>query len=475
MHIGILFNLFFQIIVMLVKLRLPQPFHGYAKTFQWWLITAQLCAIEGYLVFPPPPPPEPDSTRPILHWILNKFFITMLVFYYIDLGISMLLYQDNLILDFKVVFLQLVNEPRFGRICLLTAKHRRMLLCLVICGLSTPTHARLTLSHFTRAMSPSTSTGLDPNAKPYVKTEGTDTSTGDAGVQQLAAVLAQALAAAGNQKPAAATPSPSFAPEQGVILTSGVGFRSKGPRTDKELDATRILVTRAQRQELQAKPGSLKKLCDRVCVALSHTIQEVKWSDILYDSTDSDLGSVMIGVSMILEEVSEFAHSYDLKYVCDIPLVSNLWDESQLAQCSTFKYLLTDFTLLDEGYVCTYQEVINVQGFAVNVESCRWLQLMLEKSIEPTFLVRVKQRLASFHPTERGGLTMYYVVALMVAKPSHEFIQSGQDWIKAFALSKFSGENVPIANSRFKAVVDALAATPDALPPTILLISISKE
>jgi hypothetical protein len=46
MHIGILFNLFFKLIVMLAKLRLPHPFHGYVKTFQWWLITAQLCAIE---------------------------------------------------------------------------------------------------------------------------------------------------------------------------------------------------------------------------------------------------------------------------------------------------------------------------------------------------------------------------------------------------------------------------------------------
>jgi hypothetical protein len=306
-----------------------------------------LCAIEGYLIFPPPPPPEPDSTRLILHWVLNKSFVTMLGFYYTDLGFSMLLYQGS------------------EKIRLLTVKHRKMLLCLVICGLSTPTHARLTLPHFTRAMSPSNNSTLDPNAQPYVKTEGT---TGDSGIQQLAAVLAQALAAVGNQQPAATTPNSSnTSPEAGVILTSGVGFRSKGPRTDQELDATRILVTRAQRQELQAKPESLKKLRDRVCVALSHTIQEVKWSDILDDNTDSDLGSAMIGVTTILDEVSEFAHSYDLKYVCDIPLVQNLWDESQLAQCGTFKNLLTDFTLLDEGYVRTYQEVINVQGFAVDV------------------------------------------------------------------------------------------------------------
>jgi hypothetical protein len=464
MYIGILFNLFFKFIVMLAKLRLPQPFHGYVKTFQWWLIAAQLCAIDGYLIFPPPPPPEPDSTRRIIHWVLDKFFVTMLVVYYIDLGFSMLLCQGNLILDLRIVFLHLVNEPRSRRIRLLTAKHRRMLLCLVICGLSTPTHARLTLSHFTRAMSPSkNSSPLDPNAQPYVKTEGT---TGDTGVQQLAALLAQALSSIGNQQPTtAASNSTSVPVEAGVILTSGVGFRSKGPRSDKELEQTRILVTHAQRQELQAKPESLKKLRDRICVALPHVIQEIKWSDILDESTDSDLSSAMIKVKTMMDDVQEFASSYDLAYVCDIPLVRNLWDDSELAQCGEFKSLLTDYTLFDEQYIRTYQHVVNVHGFSVDVESSRWLQTVLEKSMEPTLLVRVKQRLASFLANERGGLTMFYIVTQMVAKPSHEFIESGQTWIKNFKLSRFPGEHVPTANSRIKAVVEALSVSYGALPP----------
>jgi hypothetical protein len=314
-------------------------------------------------------------------------------------------------------------------------------------------------------MSPAPATTLDPDAKPYVKTEGGAT-TGDAGVQQLAALLAQALSAIGNQQPAAATSSSPGAPaEAGVILTSGVGFRSKGPRSDKELEQTRILVTRAQRQELQAKPESLKKLRDRICVALPHVIQEIKWSDILDESTDSDLGSAMIGVKTMMEDVQEFASSYDLAYVCEIPLVRNLWDESELAQCGEFKSLLTDYTIFDEQYIRTYQEVVNVRGFSVDVESSRWLQTVLEKSIEPTLLVRVKQRLASFLPNERGGLIMFYIVAQMVAKPSHEFIESGQSLIKHFKLSSFSGEHVPTANSRIKAVVEALSVSPGALPP----------
>jgi hypothetical protein len=124
--------------------------------------------------------------------------------------------------------------------------------------------------------------------------------------------------------------------------------------------------------------------------------------------------------------------------------------------------------LFDEGYIRKYQEVINIRGFAVDVESSRWLQAVLEKSIEPTLLVRVKQRFATFATEERGGLSMFLIVANMVAKPSHEFIEMGQSWIKQFKLSNFPGENVPIANSRFKAVVEALSATPGALPLTTI-------
>jgi hypothetical protein len=342
-----------------------------------------------------------------------------------------------------------------------------MLLCLALFRSANPTHAKLTTFYPSRIMTPSPSTSpIDPNAKPFFppKTEdGTsgDTSGGaDTGVNQLAAALLQALSAINNQSNSSvsATATPPQ-PETGVILTSGVGFRSSGPRSNKELEETRILVTRVQRQALQAKPEALKKLRDRVCVALPHTIQEIKWSDILDTNTDSDLGSAMIGVKTMMEDIKEFATQYDLSYVCEIPLVRDPTNESELAMCSDFKNLLSDYMLFDEGYIRKYQEVINIRGFAVDVESSRWLQAVLEKSIEPTLLVRVKQRFANFATEERGGLSMFMIVANMVAKPSHEFIETGQSWIKQFKLSNFPGENVPIANSRFKAVVEALSAT----------------
>jgi hypothetical protein len=59
-------------------------------------------------------------------------------------------------------------------------------------------------------------------------------------------------------------------------------------------------------------------------------------------STDSDLGSAMIGVKTMMEDIKEFATQYDLSYVCEIPLVRNLTNESELAMCTDFKNLLSD-------------------------------------------------------------------------------------------------------------------------------------
>lgn len=155
----------------------------------------------------------------------------------------------------------------------------------------------LTLSH----SSPSPS----PRTMPLLKIPASGSSSH---------LPSQALNLLNNQKAPAATPASSGNPtEAGVILTNGVSFCSKGPRSDKELEETRILVTRAQRQELR----------DRICVPLPLTIQEIKWSDILDASTDADIRSAMIGVKTMMNDVEEFAFAYDLAYDCDIPLVTD--------------------------------------------------------------------------------------------------------------------------------------------------------
>jgi hypothetical protein len=88
------------------------------------------------------------------------------------------------------------------------------------------------------------------------------------------------------------------------------------------------------------------------------------------------------------------------------------------------------------------------------------MQATLKKSIDSTLLIRIKQRLALFKPDERGGITMYYVMANFIAKLFYEFIETGQNWISNFKLSNFAGEPVPTANSCIKAVIEALSTSP---------------
>jgi hypothetical protein len=139
----------------------------------------------------------------------------------------------KIVFDLNIAFLAFVEERRLPSF---SARYRKMLLCLALFGSANPTLAKLTTFYSSRIMTPSPS--IDPNAKPFFPTKTEDGTSGDtsggadAGENQLAAALLQALSVINNQNNSSAsatgTPSPPQ-PETGVILTSGVGFHSSGP------------------------------------------------------------------------------------------------------------------------------------------------------------------------------------------------------------------------------------------------------
>ena len=250
--------------------------------------------------------------------------------------------------------------------------------------------------------------------------------------------------------------------EQGVRLVSGMGFRTTGDRSAHELAAQRIQVTRADRLALQAKPEALKKLRDRVCVALEHTLKEPQWSEILGGDESGDLGATVLNTRTAIDGVVDFARHNDLFYVAELPVVSDMWDEMQVTQCREFTNVLTHFAGVSVEMVADFQQMLNTRGFNEDIESSDWLQQVVEKSTDPTLLIQVKQTLNSYDSTYRGGIFLFKLIADRIANPTYEFIKVGVRWIENFKLSDFAGENVPNATSRFKAVLQAL---PDSSHP----------
>jgi hypothetical protein len=351
----------------------------------------------------------------------------------------LLLFPVERMLFMLIGLLQWIHQ-RFGR--------QISGLCCLLLLLATPTVGALNTS-LTHSLRANTIANMS-----NVKTENDPTDLSSAIFDAFKRLIDE------DKKKGAASVKPK-PQEQGMILSSGMGFRSLGDRSDKELAKGFIVVSRSDRINLS--PEALKKLRDRICVALPHKLSEPKWSDILDQSSDTDLGSTIISTQTQIQGVVEFAKSYDIAYICNIPLVHDMFDEVELSQCS-YRNLLTHYNMVQLDHVREYQSLINLRGFDVDRESDNWLLTVLEKSTEDSLLIRLKQSLAALHPSQRGGVVMFKMIMDIIAKPSFEFIQVGINWVEVFKLSNFPGEHVPTANTRFKAVIGALP--PTSVPPT---------
>ena len=226
-------------------------------------------------------------------------------------------------------------------------------------------------------------------------------------------------------------------------------------------------MTRADRKALQSRPEALKKLRDRVCVALEHKLKEPKWSEILAGDESGDMSATISSIQTAIDGVITFARQNDIFYIGEVPMV-DLTDEVALAQCNHFVNVLTSYSYFSVDQVRDFQHFLNTRGFNVDIESNNWLEQVIEKSTKKTLLFQVKQTMTAFHPSHRGGIILFKLIVDCIANPSYEFIKVGIQWIEEFKLSKFSGENVPVANSRFKAVLNAL---PDASHPPMTVSS----
>ena len=404
-----------------------------------WSIQAQPCAAEASQTNRALPPPAPDD---VLGY--SNRFPLRLPFY---------------------LFLVLVNSVPDGLQLIVKWSHKQSFSCcyglfwiwlLLHCGCAFANDIPLTISaHVTSAMS----SPLDPNVTDRKQKKASTDPT-----DQLATALAaafQQILQGGGVTATASTGSPS-PPEHGVTLASGVGFRM-GDRTEAELQETKIKVTRADRQSLQAKPEALKKLRDKVCVALKHVLKEPNWTDILANADKGAVGESVIGTFTQLDAVREWAVANDIAYICNVPRVSDLLDDQAMAQCTEYDNLLTSFNIFSEERVRDYQRTLNLRGFKIDIDGCEWLQTMLEASIEPGLLVRLQQSMNVFPPAERGGLTLFKLLVDKIAKPSFEFVEVGQNFLRTFKLSNFAGEHVPTAVSHYKAVIAALPTA--SIPP----------
>jgi hypothetical protein len=257
----------------------------------------------------------------------------------------------------------------------------------------------------------------------------------------------------------------SSAPDEdsGTSLKSGLVLRSAGPRTDSQVQSTRVLVSRHDRGRT---PDERKKLRERVCIKLASTISVPDYATLLSPHSSEDMGAFALDRQTAHRALLDWLTAHDIHYVGQMPLVSDYSDLHQVAQATEFVDLFDTHTSVPAAQVHQYQALINVHGSSVDAESCEWLLSVLEKSTAPSLLQQVKQAYDSLPSVQRGGLSLYKLVMDRIDLRSFESIQGLVSFLSGFDLRSFDGENVPIATSRFKAVMMALPAS--SVPANVL-------
>jgi hypothetical protein len=115
-----------------------------------------------------------------------------------------------------------------------------------------------------------------------------------------------------------------------------------------------------------------------------------------------------------------------------------------------------DHTALTPNQAALFQEFINLNGAAVDVESCELLYEVLVLSTDKQLYVQVKQSLDAFPVTQQGGITYLKLLLDQVDARSFELTQAILAFLTSFNLLNFDGEDVAVASLRFKAAVKVL-------------------
>jgi hypothetical protein len=491
-------------------------------TLQYWL-KAQ-CADEGFLVCPVPPPPAPDerlwmffvrrSFHHALSALLGLCFVWLALIDSLAQQLEHLFVRPLLVLFLRFVWtvelLRLRLQFRLGRL-------RRVYVILVLgMLLATPDVHAFQSDSLTSVASPSPTVmnpdanaftpeaaglktnkfglsfdnvtdrdGKKPSKKPHVEDDdlgglgsgglgsgglgsdgdgGPDGSGGSGpgvGKDDMVGSFLEALKQLmKSNKDDSDEDSFETTDPPGTVLASGLSLPAGFPRTKDMFVTSRVQISRHNRgKTVEAR----RKLRDRVCVKLDHTLKLTKWDEILDSRTDSDLGSAVISLQTQIDCVVEFCIINDIAYVCNMPDVDDMFDKQELMYCTSYKNVLTEYHSVELPQVKQYQALINLHCGMVDVESSEWLMKVLEKSTDPALLTVIKQIMSAWEPQERGGVSMFKAVVDKISSNTFEFLQAGVNYIIGFRLSKFDGENVIVANTRFMAVVTALPAS--SLPP----------
>ena len=242
-------------------------------------------------------------------------------------------------------------------------------------------------------------------------------------------------------------------------LPSGIQLRSTARSVDS-VGGLAVQITRHNRKNDGSSTQA--KLRQRWCTSLKTEFASPDYAKIFSSDSSEDVASLAIGIQDSLKEYSKWCKTTDTLDIYQIAI--GVSDHSDLRQVSTAptKCLLTSYNEISLTDVKSFQAFINLHCDDCETLSSSWCLDKLANSTELTLRRRVLQIHDKLPEAQQGGLTFFKLLADECYKDSYEAQKSLKLWLESFDIRNFDGEDVRVASTKFKAVVDLLgSAAPD--------------
>ena len=247
--------------------------------------------------------------------------------------------------------------------------------------------------------------------------------------------------------------------EKKSYLPSGVKLRSKARTADSAGD-TKVQITRRDRKNDGS--SSQAKLRQRWCTSLNCEFASPDFSKIFGSDSTEDVASLAIGIQDSLKEFFKWCVATDTIDIFKVPVGVSDYSDLRRVSTASIKCLLTSYNDISLLEVKSFQAFINLNCDDCEGLSSEWCLDKLINSTEPTLRCRVLQSHDKLPPAQQGGIAYFKILADECYKETYQAQKSLKTWIESFDLRNFNGEDVRVATTTFKSVIDLLGpAAPD--------------
>ena len=268
-------------------------------------------------------------------------------------------------------------------------------------------------------------------------------------------------------KPPAMVSAPALAAAKKVParqLSTGLQI-SLVPRSERDFDTINVILRKNDRG---TDAIARKKTRDKVVKAMEPKLSANNISRIITstDASSFDVAADALSWQSHLQTIRKFCVQYDMTSLLQVPTGVDLSNPANVASATKFKHAIDDWSNLEDDDYHKWQEFIRRYGSPVELESDNWLDDTLQLSMEKTLRAEVESDISHIPSSKRGSLTTLRCIIKRMVIKNQESRDALENYIKSFDITKFPGENVPIACLRLKAVAKALGN--DDLPKNII-------